>query len=71
MSFLSTYLNKVFINSQTIQCKSSSFVTAEHIHACHFFNCCHSFCDSSLKNEVKIQKEHSQQHKDLLHRFEL
>ena len=42
------YLNKVSINSEAIQGKSSGFITAEYIHASHFFNCCHPFCNGTL-----------------------
>lgn len=50
------YLNKVSINSEAIQSKSSSFITAEDIHSSHFFNCSHSFCNGTLKKRNERQE---------------
>lgn len=47
-NFFLTNLYEILVNCKLVQCQSPSFVTAKHIHPCHFFNCCHSFSDSSL-----------------------
>lgn len=51
------YLNEVSINSEAVQGKSSSFIAAEDIHACHFFNGCHPFCNGTLIKWMKPIKQ--------------
>jgi hypothetical protein len=45
-------LNYIVVYSQFVECQCSCFVTAEHIHSGHLFDCSHSFGNSTLQTII-------------------
>jgi hypothetical protein len=45
-------LNYIVVYSQFVECQCSCFVTAEHIHSGHLFDCSHSFGNSTLQKII-------------------
>ena len=55
---LVTNLNQVLVHSKFVKGESSSLVTAENIHTCHFFNGSHPLGDGSLLRQAVRPNSH-------------
>jgi len=53
-----TNLNQALVHSKLVKGESSSFVTAENIHPCHFFYGCHPLRDGSLLGQAVRPNSH-------------
>jgi len=52
------HLNQVFVHGELVEGESSGLVTAENIHASHFFNGCHPLGDGSLLRQTVRPNSH-------------